>query len=186
MIEDSVDQIFVSFTTALGIALTFGLLSKYGKVGQPDDDGVYKSINIPKWVYKVTLLFGVGFGLIGLAVIWLTDEPYAGLFFIILGLLFPIVLYLIDRYCFSEIRWNHLVIEGPTGFFGLKEAKYEWSHARTLQRHENRNLYITFNDNNKIFILIWSKGWTDLVNDIRRYAPHVLVQEEIVLSITPH
>jgi len=180
------EQIISTFLVVSIVTFIFGRVMRNAKTGKAARDGFYKVISIPNGMYGFIAVSGFLFCCVGLGVIWFVrDQAGAGYAFIGFGLFCLAYVFIVKAFCVSEIRWNHQKISGPNGQSPLKLSEYNWVEARHIGYAKNGHLYLTFADKNKIFVLTWKTGWTELIDDIQIYAPHVEIDPKVMEAIAP-
>ena len=179
-------QIISTFGVTFVIAILFGLLTLNAKGKNATRDDADKILFVPGWVYWFLGGGGLFVCCLGLGVVWFDrEEAIAGYCFIGFGLIFLALTFAVKKFCITEVRWNEHGVSGPKGFFGLEWSEYNWKEAKHIGYAKNGNLCITFADRTKFQILAWSAGWTELIDDIQIYAPHVEIDPKIMEAVAP-
>ena len=119
-------------------------------------------------------IYGVGalFSILGILVYLFSDEPLAGIAFVVMGLIFFIpVLFL--QFTDTTVNWTSDYICGAMSAYRFKKNRILWENIVTAQYHANHTLQLKDASGKSVFWSVYHNGWHAVIDDLRRIRPDI-------------
>lgn len=131
-----------------------------------------KSIDVTNLLYWM-LYGGASLSpIVGIGVYLFTDEPLAGIGFIILGLVF-ILPTAILQFADTSVDWTNEYISGARTGASLKKNRILWSDVESATFHPNLSIEITDRFGKSVFLSVFQSGWYEFIEDLRHIRPDI-------------
>lgn len=131
-----------------------------------------KFIDYSKFVFWFLYGSGATFTILGILVYLLSDNLFAGMVFIIIGIaiLLPSVLPIFAN---TTITWSTQYICGPKSGWHLKKHSILWQDVELAKYHPNHTVQIKDKSGRSVFWSVYYNGWHEIISDLRLLRPDI-------------
>jgi len=131
-----------------------------------------KSIDLANFV--LWGLYGVSslFLFVGIGVYLFTDEPWAGIAFIMMGLVF-LFLTAIIHFADTSVEWTTEYISGAKSGTSFKKNRLLWDDVISANFLPNQTIKISDTSGKNIFLSVYQNGWHEIIEDLRHIRPDI-------------
>ena len=152
------------------VPLIFSRRSKLAKAKMKDNGEKY--IDYSNFIFWVIYGGGSIFFVLGVLVYLFSDEPIAGIIFIIMGLIFLLPMVFV-QVADTTINWTSDYICGPKSSMRLKKNRIFWDDITSLVAHPNQTIQLKDKFGKSVYWSVYFNGWYEVIQDLRRIRPDI-------------
>lgn len=170
-------------TTAISTAIAIAAVAafpalyrrqtKFARAKTTNDGNNY--IDYSNFVFWMIYAISGIFIALGVGVYMFSDEPYAGIFFIVLGLTFLLPTLLLKR-ADTSVSWTSKYITGAKSGYSLKKNRILWSDIVSAKYHANHTIQIIDILGKSVFWSIYYQGWHEIISELQRRRPDIQIE----------
>lgn len=131
-----------------------------------------KTIDYASFVFWVIYGGGAIFSTIGVLVYWLSDEPIAGIIFLVLGLILLLPTLLL-QFVDTSINWSSEYISGAKSGVSLKKNRILWEDIVSVESHPNQTIELKDSAGKSVVWSVYYNGWHEIITDLQRLRPDI-------------
>ncbi len=169
LISSALTSAIVAFAVT-AVPILFSRKSKRVKV-KASNSGE-KTIDYASFVFWVIYGGGALFSIIGVLVYWLSDEPIAGIVFLVLGLILLIPALLL-QFVDTSVNWSSESISGAKSGVSLKKNRILWKDIISVKSHPNQTIELKDSAGKSVVWSVYYNGWYEIISDLRRLRPDI-------------
>lgn len=165
-----------AFTSAIIIAAVtavpalFKRKSKLVKAKTKENGEKY--IEYSSFIFWMVYCSGASFTILGVLVYLFSDEPVAGIIFIVLGLIFVLPTAFL-QFVDTSVNWTDKYICGAKSGVSIKKNRILWNNVEMINYHPNHTIQIKDKSGESVFWSIYHNGWYEIIDDLRRIRPDI-------------
>ena len=173
MVSNVVTNAVTMFLVVVAVTVLPRLISRRPKtLKTTTKESGEKSIDVPKLLYWLIYVGALLFCILGIWVYLFSDEPIAGMGFIILCLIFiiPIAIF---HFADTSVDWSDEFISGAKSGVSLKKNRIFWDDVVSAKFHPNQTIQIKDKSSKSVFWSVYYVGWYEIIVDLRRIRPDI-------------
>lgn len=131
-----------------------------------------KFIKYSSFVFWVIYGGGALFSILGVLVYFLSEEPVAGIIFIILGLVFLLPM-AVMQFFDTSVNWSSEYICGARSGVSLRKNCILWDDVDFAKFHPYQTIQLKDKSGKSVFWSVYHNGWYEIIEDLRRIRPDI-------------
>lgn len=165
-----------AFTSTIIIAAVTAIPAlfrgKSKKIAAKRKENGEKYIEYSSFVFWVIYGGGASFSIIGVLVYLFSDEPRAGIIFIVLGLIFLLPMALLQFFD-TSVNWTKDYICGAKSGIRLKKNCVFWKDVESIKYQPNHTIQVKDKSGKSVFWSVYHNGWHEIIDDLRHIRPDI-------------
>lgn len=169
LITSALTSAIIAFAVST-VPILIGRRTKLAKAKRKENGD--KTIDYASSVFGMIYGGGALFTILGVLVYFFSNEPIAGIMFIVMGLIFllPImVIQIVD----TSLNWTSDYIEGARSGVSLRKNKLSWDDIIQVKHLPNQTIQVKDKSDRKVVWSVYHKGWHEIIDDLQHIRPDI-------------